>query len=167
MKKILLWIIAGLPFIPISTQETKAGEKEKSFFVFNAGISVPIICYASSDINKKTAGFAKVGFTVDISYAYRVSTNAGVTGSVFYCANRAGSKTVTAPLSPGSYRFFGCMAGPFVTKNFATRWDADFKMLAGVARVLTPKLQQQDEIVLDENRTTCLHGAADWPCGTI
>jgi len=153
-RKILCWLATVLLSYPVIAQETKRLEGERSFLSFHAGVSFPIICYGSSDINSSTAGFAKPGFIFDLGYVYRFNTNLGVTGSLFYCSNKAGNNNVQASSSPGSYRFFGILAGPFITKNLASRWDGDIRLLAGVARVLTPNLRHEGETILNENKAT-------------
>lgn len=137
-----------------TAQETKSNYN-RSFFSVNAGVSVPFLCYGSADINKNTSGFAGLGFTIDISYVYRFSKHTGAAGTVYYCSNKIGSNNVTVLSSSHSYRFFGIMMGPAIIPDLSNRWTLGIAPMAGVARVLTPKLLLQDETLLGENQKTC------------
>jgi len=144
-----LW--AGMP---VMAQGKNGWQNESSYFSFSAGVSVPIMCYASSNVNNKDAGFAKPGFSFNISYAYRFGNYGGVAGSVFYGLNKAGSSSVKTLSTPGSYRYFGLMAGPLLTKNFSSRWEGDARFLGGIGRLYTPRLVQGDAAVLEEKQAT-------------
>ncbi|HMU46842.1 MAG TPA: hypothetical protein PKC72_10765 [Chitinophagaceae bacterium] len=154
MRKLLFYMIGLMWFASTTAQETNSSF-DRSFFSVNAGISVPFLCYGSSDINKNTSGFAGLGFTIDISYVYRFSKHVGAAGMVYYCSNKAGNKDVAVLSSSHRYRFFGVMTGPALLPDFSDRWTLAIAPMAGVARVLTPKLQLQDETLLNENKKTC------------
>jgi hypothetical protein len=151
MKKSLIFVLTVLWIIPAMPQEKTGGQHERSLLTLSAGVAVPIMCYASKDINDPFAGFAKPGFTIDISYDYRLSNTMGVAGTVFYTFNKTGSDVVSAVSSPGSYRVFGFLAGPVLFRNIADRLSGDIRLMAGLARAMTPELEQRDQTILNRH----------------
>ena len=148
MKKLLLWTAAWLFGFSTAGQDNKSAPEKKSFLAFSAGLSIPIVCYGSTDINNKNAGYAKIGFTLDLSYGYRFGKNLGVTGSAFYSSNKT-DKTVLDG-AQGSYRYYGVVAGPLLTKNLSSKAGIDFKYMAGFAHVIAPKLLRGGETLLEK-----------------
>ena len=153
-KKLSFWLIAAMYVFSAAAQKNDIVEGRRSYLVINAGVAVPIMCYASKDVNNPDAGFAKPGFSIDLGYAYRFNKTLGITGSVFYTINKAGSSNVKAITSPGTFRVFGLMAGPVLTANFSDRWAGDVKFLAGIAKTMTPELQYRDETLLNRYGAT-------------
>ncbi len=151
MKKIIWIAAAGLLAIPANSQDKNGWGTEKSYLAVSAGVAVPILCYGSKNTGNPNAGFAKPGFSIDLSYAYRFNNTIGVAGSVFYAFNNAGSSAVKAVSSPGSYRLIGLLAGPVLSRNFSDRWAGDIKFLAGVSRSMTPELQYGDGTLLNDH----------------
>ncbi len=154
MKKILLLAMFSSLGVMLAAQEKAGPGKERSMISVNAGIAVPIMCYASNEVNNPDAGFAKPGFIFDFAYAYRFNNTVGLTGSFFYSWNKAGGNGMKAISSPGSYRMIGFLAGPLLNHNFSGRWEGDIRFLAGVSRVFTPALQQGDALWLDKHEAT-------------
>lgn len=153
-KKLSFWLIAAMSVFSATAQKNVITEGRRSYLVINAGVAVPIMCYASKDVNNPDAGFAKPGFNFDLGYAYRFNNTAGITGSVFYTINRAGSGDVKAVSTPGSFRVVGLMAGPVLTANFSGRLTGDIKFIAGIAKTFTPELQYGDETLLNRRNAT-------------
>ena len=153
-KKLSVCLIVVLSVLSTAAQKNDIAEGRRSYLAISAGLAVPIMCYASKDVNNPDAGFAKPGFSIDLGYAYRFNNTVGVTGSVFYMINKAGSGNVKAVSSPGSFRVLGLMAGPMLTANFSNRWAGDVKFLAGIAKTMTPELQYQDETLLNRYSAT-------------
>ena len=155
MKKAFIFIIALLAAAEARVQETSKANNKRSFLSFHAGVSIPIMCYASTDINNRFAGFAKMGFMVDMSYGYRIGQFFGVAGTVFYSTNKTDTRIVQHPTGAGNgrYQYYGIMAGPMLTKNFSEKLDGDFKFLAGIARAHAPKLVHQGETILNKDQS--------------
>ena len=155
MKKIFFWIAAGLVAFAANSQENKSEPAKKSFLAINVGFSIPLLCYASSDITKNTSGYAKTGYTFDVSYGYRFGQNFGITGSVFYSSNQTGKNNIVQSSGNGQFRYVGIVAGPLLTKKLFTKTDGDFKFLAGIAHAWSPKLLYHGETILNNDRNTC------------
>jgi hypothetical protein len=153
MKNAFLWLIAGLVAIETSGQETKAPAKERSFLAFSAGVSVPILCYGSSNISKNTSGFAKAGFTLDLSYGYRFGQNLGVAGMLFYSSNNTGRNVVQAS-GNGRFRYMGLLAGPMLSAKFSEKAYGDIRFVAGIARAWSPQLSYNGETILNRDAST-------------
>lgn len=151
MKKCFLITGASLFAIPVLSQEKAVWGNERSQLVVSAGVAVPILCYGSRNVNNPNAAFAKPGFSIDVSYAYRFNNTLGVGGTVFYAFNKAGNTEVKAVSSPSSYRLFGLLAGPVVSRNFSDRWAGDIKFMAGLTRSMNPELQYGDQILLNDH----------------
>ena len=94
MKKLWVLLIIILAARAGMAQEIPNLTEKKSFLSFNAGLSIPVICYASTNIYNKFAGFAKPGFTIDLIYGYRIKQNAGISGMLFYSVNQTDNKIV-------------------------------------------------------------------------
>jgi len=153
-KQIVKWLAVLVLANPAGAQVGFDLQGERSLLSLNGGFSIPVMSYGSSDINNRMAGFAKPDYMFDLNYVYLLGANQGITGSVIYCTNKAGSNNVQATSLQSGYRFLGLLAGPFITKRFFSRWDADFKLLAGATRVLTPNLEYNEAILLKENKAT-------------
>jgi len=148
------WLAVLVLVNPAGAQEGFDLQGQRSLLSLNGGFSIPVMSYGSSNIKNRMAGFAKPDFMADLNYVYLLGANQGITGSVFYGANKAGINTVQSASLQDGYRFFGLLAGPFITKHFLSRWDADFKLLAGVSRVMRPHLEYNEEIILSQNKAT-------------
>ena len=153
MKKIFLWLAAGLAVFAAEAQQTEWMQGERSFLVFSTGLSVPVLCYASSNINKNTSGFAKPGSTFDVSYGYRFVQNFGITGSVFYSSNNT-SKNIVQALGNDHYRYVGIMAGPLLTKKLFAKADGDIRFMTGIAHAWSPDLVYHNETILNKDCNT-------------
>jgi hypothetical protein len=155
MKKLLFSIVLCLPLMPVTAQEDGKSEVNRSSVMISAGITVPILCYGSSNVKKESSGFARPGFTIDIQYAYRLGNHAGVAGMLYYCTNRAGKGSIPGLSSTGTYRFAGFMAGPFVSSTAGNRWEAALKLMAGEAKAFTPRLQYGEDMLLNKESAAC------------
>lgn len=124
-----------LPFSSMGQEDNP----KRSLFSFNAGVSIPIMCFASDNYDNPAAGYARPGFTLDIFYAYRFWENLGVAGSIFFSDNKIKTGMVQAPGKPG-YKYYGLLIGPMLSKDFSSRWAGDLRFLTGISRVHTPKI---------------------------
>ncbi len=118
----------------------------------NAGISIPIMCYASVNPENPDAGFARTGLTIDISYTHPFNAYTGIKTILYYSSNPAGNNLVPAT---GSFRMAGLMAGPALTTNNQRKWQGFFSPLAGYSRVWTPQLQRQNQPWLYQQAAGC------------
>lgn len=143
MKKGLL-VLCGVIMIFITAAQ--------SGISINAGISIPVMCYASRNPGNPDAGIARPGFYFDIGYTYRLSAFSGVRTLLYYTSNAAGNNRVT---SSGAYRLAGWMAGPTLSSRDGRKWQGSFSPLAGYSRVWTPQLQRNNQTWLFKQATGC------------
>ena len=158
MKKLFMLCAAGLLIFQVKAQQTKLIPDNRSFLSFSAGISVPILCYGSSNIDKNTSGFAKAGFIVNIHYGYRWGQNLGISASAFYASNTA--KTIVQSQGNDQYSYVGLLAGPLVTTKLFPKTEGDFSLMAGVAHAWSPHLMYQDQTILNKDNSTAFTWSA-------
>jgi hypothetical protein len=154
MKRVFSIAALALLGSPLIAQTVKTDNDPKSFLTLNAGISLPIICYSRTDLSKNNfAGFARMGFTLELGYGYLFTRNIGIAGKAFYSSNATDSRVV-APASQDHYRYFGVMAGPLVSTGIGGRAHADFQFSAGIARAISPRIVYNNEVLLNHDAST-------------
>lgn len=65
-------------FVLIFCSATFSYSQNKGYVSISIGPSIPIGDFASKDVNNNSAGFAKTGAVLDISFAYKLGKNLGV-----------------------------------------------------------------------------------------
>lgn len=154
MRKIVPVFAAAFLLIPaLLHAQKKYWKQERSQFSVNAGVSLPLLCYGSDDAGDRDAGFAKPGFRFDVSYGYRFVREAGLAAQFFWSNNKAGNGTVKA--EKGQYSYYGLLAGPLLTLKLSDSWSTDFRFLAGIAGVQTPRLLQGNTVWLNDHSVSC------------
>ncbi len=144
----------------LNAQE-KYDVNQRSILSFNAGVSIPIMCFASENIHDRDAGFAKPGFTLDITYGYRFGQNLGVVGSVFFAGNKTNNNFVQSEGNRG-FRYYGIVVGPMASKNFSDRWTGDLRFMAGITKTHSPRLSSGDATILNSDESYSFA----WSAGT-
>ncbi len=124
----------------------------------NAGISIPVMCYASVNQANPDAGFARPGFYMDISYTYSFTAFSGCKAMFYYASNPAGNHAVP---SSGAYRMVGWMAGPSLNTPVNKKWQGSFSPMAGYSRVWTPQLKREDQTWLYKQAAGCFSWGAE------
>jgi hypothetical protein len=143
MKRVtLIAAIALLPIFPLYAQVSG----QRSLFQIKAGVSLPLLCFASSDLSKGTSGFASPGFMIDLGYTWRTGTYTGIGGRLFYGTNPAGKAGIQSTGSP--YQWGGIMVGPVLLRDLSVRWQGDIAVTAGWSWVRTPLIRYGDAILL-------------------
>ena len=137
-----------------------AAGQPASSLSFRAGISVPILCYGRHDLSKNSfAGFARPGFQLAVGYAYRLGTNFAVATQAFLMQHPTQSRYLDAGTRQ-HYRVMGLLAGPrLMTKDHAAS-QFDFQFLAGVARAVSPRLEQNNKVLLNRHGSTAFSWSA-------
>lgn len=143
MKKFALFL-SCLCMVFISTAQ--------SGISVHAGISIPVMCYASGNPGNPDAGIARPGFYFDIGYTYRLSAFSGVRTLLYYTSNAAGNSLVS---SSGAYKIAGWMAGPTLSSRDGRKWQGSFSPLAGYSRIWTPQLKRNNQPWLYKQATGC------------
>lgn len=158
MKKITLFIITALITNNIIAQDTQTSStvnKNKAFLVISAGPSIPVGVFSSSDINKSGAGYANLGYNVNLNTGYQITDRFGVAATVFYSRYNVNQKLVdnlnsmfsitpTFSFDTDHWQYGGIVVGPMVTIKIMENVLIDFKTMVGFARVNSPTLKISD-----------------------
>lgn len=136
--------------ITATAQQKRAGPEGKGFLILSAGPSFPIGDFSSTDLNNENAGYAKIGFILDLQGAYHITKNFGVGGSVFYSHYSIDDQKLKDQLvgeglpsdinlSVDHWQYYGLVVGPVGTTNLSPRTFVDFSIMTGVTRANSPK----------------------------
>lgn len=131
----------------------------QSGLLVNAGISIPVMCYASVNPGNPNAGFARPGFYMDIGYTHTLNAFSGFRTLFYYASNPAGNAAVPAT---GSYRMAGWMAGPLLNTSASRKWQGSFNPMAGYSRVWTPQLKRENQTWLYKQAAGCFSWGGDF-----
>lgn len=148
MKKAAHVLLCGLLIFTYSAgaQQKTSWSGLRSVISFHAGVSIPMICFASDDLNNKNAGFAKPGLIAEIEYKYRFLDHFGVGTSFFWANNPVRDGKVT---ESGEYNYFGLMAGPVFFPGIGKTIQADIHMYGGIANTYMPRINDGDKVLLN------------------
>ena len=130
--------VAGKPFL-------------SSFFQIRAGVSLPIMCYAKTDLSRNDfSGFARGGIHFSFDYGYRLSDKFGLTVQAFLFDNPS-KKGLLLQKNPQHYRVIGLLIGPRLQTSGAHDWQLDFQAAAGIALARSPALAQSSQVLLNSH----------------
>jgi hypothetical protein len=129
----------------------------RSVFSFHAGFSIPMVCFASDDINKTSSGYAKPGLIAQVDYKYKFFDHLGAGLSLFWANNPVKEGKVS---SGGEYNYFGLLAGPVIFPGVGRRIQADIHLQAGVANTYMPKINYGDKVLLNKESAYAFTWAA-------
>jgi hypothetical protein len=163
MNKYFMRILAAMTFMTVSAmgQPVKTAKEQPSILSFNAGISVPIICYAKTDLSKNNfAGFAKMGFTLEVNYRYLFTKSIGIAGKAFYASNKTDLRVLQSS-GHDRYTYFGFMSGPLISAGLSSRVRTDFQITGGIARAISPRILYRNEVLMNKDASTTFV----WSCG--
>lgn len=160
MKKITFIIIAVFitsNIVAQSIQKSSVVYNSKAFLVLSAGPSIPVGVFRSTDIEKSGAGYANLGYNVNLNAGYQITNMFGVSGTVFYSRYNVDQKLVDnlnslfsiAPrysFETDHWQYGGIVVGPMVTLKIIDNVMVDFKAMAGFARVNSPTLKVSDGV---------------------
>lgn len=158
MKKITFIIIAALitnNIVAQSTQKSSAVNNSKTFIAISAGPSLPVGVFSSTDITKSGAGYANLGYNVNLNAGYQITDNFGVAGTVFYSRYNVNQKLIdnlnsmfsiapTYSFETDHWQYGGIVLGPMASVKVMDNIWVDFKAMAGFARVNSPSLKISD-----------------------
>lgn len=154
MKQFICFLSGLLFTCFLPAQDSKLPHSGSSVGI-TAGLNIPIMCYASGNVNKNTSGYARTGFILGFYYSYRFSKAAGIKASWYYGENRAGKGTVHTGLQNNRYRVSGIMAGPELYQALPGNWELAFCPQAGFSQVWTPQLADEGGVILREQSAGC------------
>lgn len=154
MKKILFLVVALFQVVA-SVAQTKLTER-KSSFIISAGFSIPVVCYASKNMSNEEAGFAKIGFHINLVYELNFIKNAGIAGKLFYSSNRVDKKInrENPGISISNYKYYGLLIGPYFTHTIANNTELSIRFLPGIIRINSPTLAHEGNAVASKDGAT-------------
>jgi hypothetical protein len=160
MKKITFIMIAVFitsNIVAQSTQKSSVVNNSKAFLVLSAGPSIPVGVFRSTDAGKSGAGYANLGYNVNLNAGYQITDMFGIAGTLFYSRYNVDQKLVDNlnslfAITPrysfetDHWQYGGIVVGPMVTVKVIDNVMLDFKAMAGFARVNSPRLKISDAI---------------------
>lgn len=161
MKKLLLIMIVLLVSGAINAQGSKGKLTNKSFLAFHVGPSFPMGDFGSTNFDNQNAGFAKTGYSLNLTYGYKLVQNFGLTASLFYNNNGPDNAAIEKGVS-GSietdvfgkmnhWQWVGLTAGPMITQNLGSNVEMDLRIMGGVADANFPKVFHEDTIIVNQD----------------
>ena len=159
MKKTTFIIIAVFITSNILAQSAQKSvvNNSKAFLVLSAGPTIPVGVFSSTDVDKSGAGYANLGYNVNLNAGYQITDMFGVSGTVFYSRYNVDQKLVDnlnslfsiAPrysFETDHWQYGGIVVGPMATVKVIDNVMVDFKAMAGFARVNAPTLKISDGV---------------------
>src|SRR5690242_15831600 len=114
MKKLFFSIVAILPAVVLNAQDSLGNS---GYLSLTAGCSFPFGRFASDNINKRDAGLAKSGFTVESGYAHQFDELFGFKSVFVY--NRFpinhSSSTESSVSSNKPWEYYQFLIGPMMS----------------------------------------------------
>ena len=115
--------------------------QEKGYIAVSLGPSIPLSDFASKDIDKESAGFAKTGAIFDISFGYKIGKNFGVAALLRGQANKTDAQAMANEMG-------NKMSFQVDTRVESKAWNIGAFMLGGYATVpLEKKLSFESRIM--------------------
>lgn len=150
MKKLFFFLVAVMLLYTTAMTQVKNASYQKGHIHLAAGPSFPLGDFNSKDIFTDHAGFAKVGFNIELQGGYQLTKNLGVGGSLFYSYYSLDQQKLKEQLVeegfPGEvgismdhWQYYGIVVGPIITRALSAKTTADFHLMTGVARANSPK----------------------------
>lgn len=125
----------------------------KGFVAVSGGVALPVGDFFSSDVdNNSEAGFARIGYNLNLNAGYRLEKAFGIAGTFFYSRFKLDQKAIREALngsvtegtvSADHWQYWGIMAGPMATLDVADKVNVDLKLLGGYARANIPVIRYE------------------------
>ena len=124
--------------------------QDKGYIGIAVGPSIPTGDFASKDMNNESAGFAKTGAIFDITFAYKLNKNFGVTALLRGQANKLDAQAVSNEMSKqmppefsntvrtGSWGIGGLLVGGYSTIPIAKQLSFESKLMLGFISATSP-----------------------------
>lgn len=128
-------------FIPGSEAQTL------SYLSLQGGVFFPIRCYHSTHPDNPNAGYAKPGFKFTLQYTRSVRSRLGLTAALIYFTNPV-DRIYRSREKQNHYQSLALVAGPSFLSDPRNNWHYESRLLAGIAKVLTPELRLEKGILL-------------------
>lgn len=170
MKKLLMMVIVLLASGALLAQGSKVGGDSKFFLALHGGPSFPVGDFSKKDMAaNENSGYAKTGYTINLTGAYQVQKNFGFAADFFYNRYKAnkvistfdvidevvdgesGLTSIEVPLTLNHWQHYGVAAGPMLTFNVVKNVDADVRIMGGVANANSPKIIYDNVVMAKED----------------
>ncbi len=153
MKKLLVLMLSLLVSGVMLAQESGKTNKMNSVLAFHVGPSAPMSDFRSTSFDNFEAGFAKTGFTLNLSYGYQMYPNFGISTEVFYNKYNLDEekiKSVFSMVDVDHWQFYGITAGPVVRFDLGSGISSNLRVMGGAANVNSPKAMIDGDLEMDE-----------------
>ncbi len=163
MIKGIIPLFIGILFSKVAFTQSKLNAQidqvHKGFASFNIGIGAPIGNFASNSFNNYSAGYAKTGAMIDLTFGYKILPNLGITAMVrnqtndidideyaedwedFYeSGSSGGDASVFVEAQP--YRLNSFMIGIYGTFKITNKLSFEPRILSGYAIAVLPYMTE-------------------------
>lgn len=146
MKNILTYLVLVTICLQANAQEEKRG-----YLSIGLGPSIPLSDFASTSTGNDDAGYALNGGNLNLTFAYRIGSNLGVTGMLTGTSNPVNVTALAQDfkenypsadweITADRWKIGGLMVGGFGTFPITERFTFDVRLLAGVLQSTMPKV---------------------------
>jgi hypothetical protein len=164
MRKLNVALLAAalLTCIYGFAQQSKTATGEKSFLILSGGPSFPVGDYGSTNVNNTQAGLARTGYNVNLQYAYYLSKNYGLTATALYTKHALDNSLFSAAdVSADHWQYYGLVVGAISSAPVSPKTTFDFSLMAGIARVNSPRISNNNAEMVAESWATAVPVKAD------
>lgn len=146
MKKLLLLIVI------IMLSGSASFSQNKGYVAISLGPSIPTGDFSSKDMNNEAAGFAKTGIFLDLSFAYKIGDNFGVTALLRGQSNKLDGQAISNEMSKklpddvsentsvGSWGVGGILVGGYSSIQITKQLSFESKLMAGFISANSPEI---------------------------
>jgi hypothetical protein len=126
--------------------------QEKGYIAISIGPSIPTGEFASKNMDNESSGFANTGAIFDISFAYKLNKNFGLTAVLRGQANEVDAQAlskemskqltsdITNSVSTGSWGIGGLLVGGYATVPFAKQLSFESRLMLGFITSTSPDM---------------------------
>ncbi|MFN5335325.1 MAG: hypothetical protein ACK5BV_09075, partial [Bacteroidota bacterium] len=126
--------------------------QDKGYIAISVGPSFPTGDFASKDMDNESAGFAKTGAIFDLSFAYKIGKNFGVTALLRGQSNKVDAQAIadevskqltsdiTGTVRTSSWGVGGFLVGGYGSFPVAKQLSFDSRLMAGFISATSPDM---------------------------
>lgn len=126
--------------------------QDKGYVAVSLGPSIATGDFASKDMNNNSAGFANTGAFFDISFAYKLGKNFGVTAILRGQANNVDAQAISNEMSKqftsdisntvrtGSWGVGALLTGGYASFPIANKWSFESRLMIGFITSTSPDI---------------------------
>lgn len=163
MIKGIILLFVGILYSKVAFTQSKPNiqldQGRKGFATFNIGIGAPTGNFSNNSFNNYSAGYAKTGAMIDLTFGYKIRPNLGITAMVrnqtnaididqyakdwedFYeSGSSSGNSSVFVEAQP--YRLNSFMIGLYGTFKITNKLSLEPRILFGYAVAVLPEMTE-------------------------